>query len=70
MAFSYKPLWVRLVQEEMTKEQLRVELGLSSATIAKMGKGEHVSMDVLDKLCTRFECQPNDIIEHKKEQED
>ncbi|MCA0754931.1 helix-turn-helix transcriptional regulator [Paenibacillus sp. N4] len=70
MSFSFKPLWMRLVQEDMTKEQLRIELGLSSATIAKMGKGEYVSMEVLDKLCSRFNVQPNDIIEHKKEQED
>lgn len=65
MAFSFKPLWVRLVQEDMTKEELRVKLGLSSATIAKMGKGQYVSMEVLDKICTHFDVQPNDIMEHK-----
>lgn len=68
MTFTFKPLWVKLAQEEMTKEQLRTALGLSSATIAKMGKGEFVSMEVLDKICTHFDCQPNDIMEHKKEQ--
>ncbi|MFD0710614.1 helix-turn-helix domain-containing protein [Paenibacillus sp. GCM10027626] len=69
MPFSFKPLWVKLAQEEMTKEELRQALGLSSATIAKMGKGENVSLDVIDKICSHFNVQPNDIMEHKKEQE-
>jgi DNA-binding Xre family transcriptional regulator len=67
MPFSFKPLWVRLAQEDMTKEQLRVALGFSSATIAKMGKGEYVSMEALDKICSYFGCTPNDVIEHKRE---
>lgn len=64
MPFSYKPLWILLAQEEMTKEELRVILGLSSATIAKMGKGEYVSMETLDKICTRFGCALSEIVIH------
>ncbi|MNI81668.1 hypothetical protein D3C73_1383100 [compost metagenome] len=67
MPFSYKPLWVKLAQEEMTKEELRVALGFSSATIANMGKGKYVSMESIDKICSYFGVQPNDIIEHTKE---
>lgn len=70
MPFSYKPLWVLLAQEEMTKEELRIDLGLSSATIAKMGKGEYVSMETLDKICTRFDCSLSDIVVHLKENQD
>ncbi len=68
MSFSFKPLWVKLAQEEMTKEELRVALGLSSATIAKMGKGEYVSMEVLDKLCNHFDVPLSEVVEHTKEQ--
>ena len=64
MPFSYRPLWVKLAQEEMTKEQLRQILGLSSSTMAKMGKGEYVSLEVIDRICTHFGIQPNDVIEH------
>lgn len=67
MPFSYKPLWVKLAQEGMTKEELRVALGFSSATIANMGKGKYVSMESIDKLCNHFGVQPNDIIEHVAE---
>ncbi|MEK8128638.1 helix-turn-helix transcriptional regulator [Paenibacillus filicis] len=67
--FSYKPLWRILVEKEMTRTEMREALGLSSSTLAKMGKGEYVSLEVIDKLCTYFEVQPNYIIEHQKEKE-
>jgi DNA-binding Xre family transcriptional regulator len=64
MPFSYKPLWVLLAQKDMKKRDLREALGLGPSTIAKMGKGENISLEVLDKLCSHFGVQPNDIIEH------
>jgi putative transcriptional regulator len=67
MPFSYKPLWVLLAQKDMKKQDLREALGLGPSTIAKMGKGENISLEVLDKLCSHFGVQPNDIIEHVAE---
>lgn len=67
MAFSYKPLWRILLENDMNKTALREALGISSSTLAKMGKDEYVSLEVLDKICTHFGVQPNDIIEHIKE---
>ena len=64
MGFSFKPLWKVLVERDMTKEQLRVELGLSPATVAKMGRGENVSMDVLNKICNHLNCKLEDVVEH------
>lgn len=64
--FSYKPLWRLLVEREMTKTEMREANGLSSSTLAKMGKNEYVSLEVIDKLCIYFDCTPNDIIEHVK----
>lgn len=65
MSFTYKPLWKLLIEKEMNKTAMRQELGISGATLAKMGKDEYVSMEILDKLCTHFDVQPNDIIEWK-----
>lgn len=62
--FSFKPLWKLLIDKGMTREELRSELGLSPSTMAKMSKGEYVSLEVLHRLCERFNCQPNDIIEY------
>lgn len=64
MAFSYKPLFKLLIDSDMKKTDLR-KLGFGTSTIAKFDKGEYVSLEVIDKLCTFFRVQPNDIIEHK-----
>lgn len=64
MPFNYKPLYKILIDRGMKKTDLRTVLGIGTNTIAKFDKGENVSMEVLDKLCTYFGVQPNDIIEH------
>jgi len=46
----------------MTKEDLRTALNLSPNTIAKMGKGENISMSVLHRICEYFNCQPGDLV--------
>lgn len=66
MPFSYKPLWKLLVEHELTKTEFREKLGLSTATLAKLGKDEYVSLEVIDKICTHFGVQPQEIMEHKK----
>ena len=65
MPFSFNPLWKLLVDKEMTKEQLRVALKLSPSTMAKMGKGEYVSLEVIERICRYFDCQPGDIFVYK-----
>ncbi|WP_018086884.1 helix-turn-helix domain-containing protein [Desulfurispora thermophila] len=62
MPFTYNPLWKKLIDEGMTKEQLRLALDLSPSTIAKMGRGGYVSLEVIERICRYFNCQPNDII--------
>lgn len=64
MSFSYKPLWKKLIDRGMTKEQLRVALKLSPNTIAKMSKNEFVSMEVLHRICIYLSCQPGDLLEY------
>lgn len=64
MGFTFKPLWKMLIDKDMTKEDLRVALKLSPTTIAKMGKEQNVSLDVLDKICTFFHCRLEDVVEH------
>jgi DNA-binding Xre family transcriptional regulator len=66
MSFSYKPLWRLLLEQDLNKTEMREKLGISPATLAKMGKDEYVSMEILDKVCTHFEVQPNQVIEWKE----
>lgn len=65
MGFSYNPLWKLLIDNELTKEKFRTEVGLSPATIAKMGKGERVSLDVIGKICDYFNCSIESVVEYK-----
>lgn len=67
MAFSYKPLWKLLIDKEMTKKQLMEATGISKSTMDKMGRGEQVSMDIIDRICSYFDCGVVDILEHIQE---
>lgn len=64
MAFSYKPLWKLLIDKEMTKKQLMEATGISKSTMDKMGRGEQVSLDIIDRICTYFSCDVKEILEH------
>ena len=64
--FSYKPLLKLLVDKNMTKTQLREQLGISMATLAKISKDEYISMKVLDDICNLLNCKIEDIVEHQK----
>ena len=63
MAFSFNNLWETLKEKDMTKEDLKNATGMSSATIAKLGKNETINMKSLDKICEVLECNIEDIIE-------
>ena len=66
MAFSYNNLWEILKEKDMTKEDLKNATGMSSATIAKLGKNETINMKSLEKICEALECDIEDIIEFVK----
>ena len=68
MAVSYNGLWKILIDKNLQRKDLTEELNISSATIAKMGKGEQVSMDVLERICTYLDCNIGDIISFEKEE--
>ena len=62
MAFSYKPLWKLLIDRDMTKKQLMQATGISKSTMDKMARGEQVSMDIIDRICSYFDCNVDSII--------
>ena len=64
MAFTYKPLWKLLIDKEMNKKELMQATGISKSTIDKMGPGEIVSLEVIDRICNYFDCTVEDVVEH------
>lgn len=68
MAFSYKPLWKLLIDKDMTKKELMKKTGISKSTVDKMGRGETISLDIIDRICNYFECPIEDVIEHIRQE--
>ena len=63
MAVSYKKLWKLLIDKDIKKKDLSAKAGVSPATITKMGKGGHVTTEVLVKICSALDCNIEDIME-------
>ena len=59
---SYKPLFRLLLERDMTKTQLREAVGFSPATLAKMSKGEYVSLETIENICKYLNCRVEDVI--------
>lgn len=69
MAVSYNKLWKLLIDKNMKKKELGQAAGISNSLIAKLGKNENVTVDVLVKICTALDCQIDDIMELVQKEE-
>ncbi len=63
MHISYQPLWNTLKERGMRKEDLRLAAGLTTNMIANMGKGKHISMETLLRICEALNCGILNVIE-------
>ena len=63
MKLSYNKLWKLLIDKGMTKTEMRLKADISTTTLAKLGKNETVSMEVLLKICKVLECNVGDIMD-------
>ena len=69
MKACYKKLWKLLIDKNLKRTDLKKLAGISSASLAKLGKDENVSMDVLKKVCKALECNIGDIMDLVPEDE-
>ena len=58
-----------LIDKNMKKKDLRLATGMSTTALAKLGKNQHVSTEILTKICTVLDCDFCDIIELVKEEQ-
>ena len=63
MRISYNKLWKMLIDKNMKKSDLKDQAGISSSSIAKLGKGENITTDVLLRICEILHCHVEDIME-------
>ncbi|MCL1864084.1 MAG: helix-turn-helix transcriptional regulator [Defluviitaleaceae bacterium] len=66
MTISYDKLWKILIDRKMNKKDLRLAAGVSTAVIAKLGKGANLTTDILLKICMALDCDIVDIMEIDK----
>lgn len=67
MIISYNKLWKMLIDKKMNKRDLKRVSGVSTASIAKLSKGENITTDVLLKICKALDCDIIDIMEIEHE---
>lgn len=67
MKISYNRLWKLLIDKNMKRKDLQEVAGISSASIAKLGKGSNITTDVLLRICNALDCTLEDIMETTKE---
>lgn len=70
MSVCYNKLWKLLIDKKMKKKDLIEQTGISRTTIAKMGRDENVSTDVLSKICGALNVDIGDIVEMIPEREE
>ena len=63
MSVSYNKLWKLLIDHNMNKSDLGKAAKMSPNTIAKLGKNESVSLDILVQICEVLDCDIGDIVE-------
>lgn len=63
MSVSYNKLWKLLIDHNMNKSDLGKAAKMSPNTIARLGKNETVSLDVLIRICHVLHCDIGDIVE-------
>jgi DNA-binding Xre family transcriptional regulator len=69
MAIRYNKLWKLLIDKEMMKKDLRIQSGITTNALAKLGKNEHVSTQILEKICRALDCNIEDVCEFVNDEE-
>ncbi|MCY3076760.1 helix-turn-helix domain-containing protein [Aerococcus mictus] len=67
MGFSYDKLWKKLIDEKMNKLDLQKAINTSPRTIAKMGRDENVSMEILGRNCRYIKYDISEVLEYRIE---
>ena len=61
MRISYKKLWIRLAEKEVSPVTLRKDLNIATGTMTKLRKNEEVALSVLLRICEYLDCNIGDI---------
>ena len=65
---NYKKLWKLLIDKNLKKKDLQKMAGISSSSIAKLGRNENVNTEIINKICNALDCDTSDIMEMESEE--
>lgn len=65
MKASYNGLWKILIDKGLNKKELKEKVGIAPATVAKMGRGELVSMEILYRIGKALDVDFGDMVNIK-----
>ena len=66
---SYKNLWKGLIDRGMKRTDLIAKAGISSSTLANMGKNQSVSLETIERVCYALDCEIGDVVSIEKPKE-
>ena len=66
MRISYRKLWIKLAEKEISQVALRKELNIATGTMTKLRKNEEVALSVLLRICEYLDCNIGDICDAVK----
>ena len=69
MSVCYDKLWKILIDRKMNRTELKDMAGISFNVLAKMGKGEAVSLESLHKICKSLNCDIGDVMEFANDEQ-
>lgn len=67
--FNYDNLWKLLIDKGMKKKDLVHGARITPTAVAKMGKGQPVSLEVIGKICNFLKCKISDLVEYERRDE-
>lgn len=70
MQISYKKLWIKLIEQDVSSAQFRKDLNIATGTMTKLRKNEEVALSVLLRICDYLDCNVGDICDAVKPHND
>lgn len=70
MRVSYKKLWIKLAENEISPVTIRKDLKIATGTMTKLRKNEEVALSVLLRICEYLDCNIGDVCDFVKKEED
>ncbi len=66
MKISYKKLWIRLIEKDISPVTLRTDLNIAPGTMTKLRRNEEVALSILLRICEYLDCNIGDICDAVK----